>query len=168
MHGDDPKLHPSTLRWIVALSVVAVVLLAINFFDPPKPAPPDTPGQALGQAQPPHAATLPFSRDDSEYAGSASCRDCHTDEHQSWHASYHRSMTQLMSPETVQAVFDGQAHEFQGERFTLHRRGDEYWTTIESIDAANASPDDRDPGALHLRLGMVIGSQQIRHATRDR
>jgi len=153
MQADESKPHPSTLRWIVALSIVAVVLLAINFLDPPEPAPPDTPGQALGQVQPPFAATLPFRRDDSEYAGSDSCRDCHANEHKSWHASYHRTMTQLMSPETVRAAFDGQAHEFQGERFTMHRRGDEYWTTIESIDAASAAPDGRDPEALHLRMG---------------
>ena len=161
MHGDDPKHHPSTLRWIIALSLVAIVLLAINLLDTQETDRPTTPGQALGQAQPPFAATLPYRRDDNEYASSASCRECHSDEHKSWHASYHRSMTQLMSPETVQAVFDGQAHEFQGERFTLHRRGDEYWTTIESIDAANASPDGRDPGSLHLRLGMVTGSHHM-------
>ncbi|MDP6677333.1 MAG: cytochrome c3 family protein [Verrucomicrobiota bacterium] len=148
--------HPSTLRWLVALSLVSVVLLVINLTEPPEQS-----GQALGQAQPPFAATLPFSRDDNEYSGSDACRDCHTDEHQSWHASYHRSMTQLVSPDTVKAAFDGQALEFQGERFTLHRRGDEYWTTIESIDAANASPDGRDPGALHLRMGMVTGSHHM-------
>ena len=113
---------------------------------PHRPACPPPPGQALGQAQPPFAATLPFRRDDGEYAGSDSCRDCHANEHKSWHASYHRTMTQLISPETVRAAFDGQAHEFQGERFTMHRRGDEYWTSIESIDAANASPDSHDPG----------------------
>ena len=127
-------------------------LSAINLTAPPEP-----PGQALGQTQPPFAATLPFRRDDSEYAGSDSCRDCPANEHKSWHASYHRTMTQLISPETVRAAFDGQAHEFQGERFTMHRRGDEYWTSIDSIDAANASPDSHDPEALHLRLGMVTG-----------
>ena len=156
MHGDDPTIHPSTLRWIVALSVVATVLLAINLTAPPEP-----PGQALAQAQPPFTSTLPLRRDDSEYTGSASCRDCHTDEHKSWHASYHRTMTQFMSTETVRAAFDGQAHEFQGERFTMHRRGDEYWTTIESIDAANASPDGRDPEALHMRMSMVTGSHHM-------
>ena len=118
MHGDDPKFHPSTLRWLVALSIVVIVLLAINLTGPPEQT-----GQALGQTQTPFAATLPFSRDDNEYSGSDACRDCHADEHRSWHASYHRSMTQLMSPDTVRAAFDGQAYEFQGERFTMHRRG---------------------------------------------
>ena len=51
MHGNDPKLHPSTLRWIIALSLVAIVLLAINLLDTPETDRPTTPGQALGQAQ---------------------------------------------------------------------------------------------------------------------
>ena len=146
---------------MVALSIVAVVVLAINFLDPPETDRPATSGKALGQAQQPYATTLPYRRDDDEYVGSASCRECHADEHKSWHESYHRSMTQLMSPETVQAAFDGQSHEFQGELFTMHRRGDEYWTSIESIDEANASPDSRDSQALHLRLGMVTGSHHM-------
>ena len=66
-----------------------------------------------------------------------------------------------MSPETVQATFDGQTHEFQGERFTMHQSGEEYWTSIESIDAALASPNGRDPQALHMRLGMVTGSHHM-------
>ena len=146
---------------MVALSIVAVVLLAINFLDPPETDRPDTSGKTLGQAQQPYATTLPYRRDDDEYVGSASCRECHADEHKSWYESYHRSMTQLMSPETVHAAFDGQSHEFQGELFTMHRRGDEYWTSIESLDEANASPDSRDSQALHLRLGMVTGSHHM-------
>ncbi|SVB72805.1 uncharacterized protein METZ01_LOCUS225659, partial [marine metagenome] len=161
MQADKPNHHPSSLRWMVALSIVAVVVLAINFLDPPETDRPATSGKALGQAQQPYATTLPYRRDDDEYVGSASCRECHADEHKSWHESYHRSMTQLMSPETVQAAFDGQSHEFQGELFTMHRRGDEYWTSIESIDEANASPDSRDSQALHLRLGMVTGSHHM-------
>jgi len=146
---------------MVALSTVAVVVLAINFLDPPETDRPDTSGKTLGQAQQPYATTLPYRRDDDEYVGSASCRECHADEHKSWYESYHRSMTQLMSPETVHAAFDGQSHEFQGELFTMHRRGDEYWTSIENLDEANASPDSRDSQALHLRLGMVTGSHHM-------
>ena len=70
-------------------------------------------------------------------------------------------MTQLMSPETVQAAFDGQTLEFQGERFTMHRRGEEHWTTSESIQAAAISPEGRDPQALHMRMGMVTGSHHM-------
>ena len=161
MHGDDQKHHTSTLRWIIALALVAIVLLVINLLGTPETDPPATPAQALGQVQPPYTTTLPYRRDVTEYTGSSSCHECHEDEHESWRSSHHSRMTQLISPKTVQAAFDGQAHEFQGERFTMHRRGEEYWASIESIDAANAAPDSRDPGALHMRMGMVTGSHHM-------
>ncbi len=66
-------------------------------------------------------------------------------------------MQQIMTPDTVKAAFDGQALTFGGERFTMHKRGDEYWTTIESLEAAKAAPDGRDPEPCHVRMGMVTG-----------
>ena len=35
------------------------------------------------------------------YVTSHECRECHPREHESWNASYHRTMTQLVSPDTV-------------------------------------------------------------------
>ena len=66
-----------------------------------------------------------------------------------------------MTPDTVKAAFDGQALTFGGERFTMHKRGDEYWTTIESLEAAKAAPDGRDPEPYHVRMGMVTGSHHM-------
>ena len=158
---------PSTIRWLITILVVSVILLAINLpTTPEKPSPSGAhENQALGQApaqqQPPYDVTLPYRRADNQYAGSASCRECHTDEHRSWHDSYHRSMTQIMTPDTVKAAFDGQALSFGGERFTMHKRGDEYWTTIESLEAAKAAPDGRDPEPYHVRMGMVTGSHHM-------
>ena len=70
-------------------------------------------------------------------------------------------MTQVMSPQTVKAAFDGQSYTFGNERFTMYKRSDEYWTTIESLDAANAAPDGRDPDPYHVRMGMVTGSHPM-------
>src|SRR5258705_5821021 len=39
------------------------------------------------------------------YTSSDTCRACHPDEYQSWHRSYHRTMTQLPSRETVRGNF---------------------------------------------------------------
>ena len=159
--------HPSTIRWLIAILVVSVILLLINLpTTPEKPSISGAPeNQALDQVpaqqQPPYEVTLPYRRSDNEYVGSASCRECHTNEHKSWHDSYHRSMTQIMSPDTVKATFDGQALTFGGERFTMHKRGNEYWTTIESLEAAKAAPDGRDPEPYHVRMGMVTGSHHM-------
>ena len=40
------------------------------------------------------------------YVGSKSCRSCHPSEHASWHGSFHRTMTQVVSREALQVQFD--------------------------------------------------------------
>ena len=39
------------------------------------------------------------------YVSSHACRECHAHNHETWSASYHRTMTQIASPETVLASF---------------------------------------------------------------
>src|SRR5207237_4419640 len=41
------------------------------------------------------AATLPHVGGPAGYVGSKSCRSCHADQFDSWHRSYHRTMTQF-------------------------------------------------------------------------
>lgn len=40
------------------------------------------------------------------YVGSDACKACHQDQHTSWHASYHRTMTQVATPETALGDFN--------------------------------------------------------------
>ena len=69
-----------------------------------------------------------------EYAGSESCRACHPDQYASWHRSYHRTMTQIASPETVRGKFDNVTFELDSERYHLERRGDEFWVDMVDPD----------------------------------
>src|SRR6185436_7771037 len=41
------------------------------------------------------------------FESSGACRACHPSQHASWRASYHRTMTQVATPQTVAASFDG-------------------------------------------------------------
>jgi hypothetical protein len=50
------------------------------------------------------------------FVGSAACRDCHVDRHQTWYDTYHRTMTQEATPQSVQGAFDGQALDYWGMR----------------------------------------------------
>src|SRR5688500_9421826 len=76
-----------------------------------------------------------------EYSSSNACRACHPSQYASWRASYHRTMTQVASPETVVADFDNVtvAH-VHGRAMTLERRGREFWATFDD-------PDSVDTGA---------------------
>lgn len=62
------------------------------------------------------------------YVGSASCVECHREEHGSWHASYHRTMTQRMEPGAVLGRFEGAEIRSGGYGYRLSREGDSYWS----------------------------------------
>jgi len=82
----------------------AVVGAAIAYRHPPAPpAAPDRPIEVL----------------DEGYRSSTRCRTCHPDQYASWHRSYHRTMTQEVSPETVIADFSNLDLEFTTGRFRV-------------------------------------------------
>ncbi|MEZ6060219.1 MAG: multiheme c-type cytochrome [Planctomycetaceae bacterium] len=74
---------------------------------------------------------IPEIRTDGLYAGSAACRSCHAEQYDTWHGSFHRTMTQVATPETVVAPFDGQELTRYGQTARIERRGDEFWATMQ-------------------------------------
>ncbi len=96
------------------------------------------------------------------YVGAASCAECHRDQHQSWHASYHRTMTQEAVGSNVAANFEGVVLETGGERFTLSRRGDEHWVAIEDLEELAALPPGAPkPPPVQVRLALTTGSHHM-------
>ncbi len=81
------------------------------------------------------AAHRPIERPHGGYVTSTTCLECHPDEHASWNASYHRTMTQQVSPETVLGKFDGRELEFYGWQVRPERRGDEFWMRIKGTQS---------------------------------
>ncbi|MCH2171705.1 C cytochrome precursor [Myxococcota bacterium] len=61
------------------------------------------------------------------YASSRTCEACHPQEYSTWHSSYHRTMTQVVKPETVVGEFDGVKLKVGQRHLRLERRGDEFW-----------------------------------------
>lgn len=56
----------------------------------------------------------PPARDRDGFVGSNSCLSCHADHHASWSRTYHRTMTQEATPQSVQGHFDGKVVEAWG------------------------------------------------------
>ena len=77
----------------------------------------------------------PIQVDGDGYVTSDTCRTCHPHEYSSWHSSYHRTMTQIATPETVIGDFDDVEITLAGSRYRLERRGDEFWLDMEDLDA---------------------------------
>ena len=72
----------------------------------------------------------PRGPNEQQYVGSDACRSCHEDQHASWHATYHRTMTQPATPDTVFAPFDREL-EIEGQRFRLFREDDSFWVEMD-------------------------------------
>ena len=62
------------------------------------------------------------------YVSSTACRACHPAQYDAWHGSFHRTMTQVATPESVRADFDNvRVDAVAGNPIALERRSTEYW-----------------------------------------
>jgi predicted CXXCH cytochrome family protein len=75
-------------------------------------------------------AARPLRARDADYVGSAACRSCHPEQHESWSRTYHRTMTQLPSAESVAGAFDGRAVAFFGKRAVPFERDGRYFVRL--------------------------------------
>ena len=75
------------------------------------------PGQALALPDPRCSGLIwsgdaaappnrPVELPTGDYVGSAACRSCHPDQHSAWYGSYHRTMTQVATEESVLGDFN--------------------------------------------------------------
>ncbi len=72
-------------------------------------------------------AELPKRDAQPEFVSSDACRSCHQQEYDSWHASYHRTMTRPATPENVIGNFEDQVLVSRGFEYRLSREGDAFW-----------------------------------------
>ncbi len=64
------------------------------------------------------------------YVGSDACRSCHEEPYDRWHSSYHRTMTQVATTESVVANFDDVRLRSDQLEVHLMTRGDEFWVEL--------------------------------------
>jgi len=107
---------------------------------------------------------LPGDLQEPGYSTSDACRACHPGAYEAWHDSFHRSMTQPASPETVLADWQG-VLEDRGRRVSLERRGDEYWASIPDPLWYTDPSDDKPPVApqIDVRVVMTTGSHHLQN-----
>src|SRR5262245_31959402 len=63
---------------------------------------------------------------------SADCAQCHKEQFDSWHRTFHRTMTRDATPENVKGNFAGVTYDYQGIKTRLERVGDEFF--METVD----------------------------------
>jgi hypothetical protein len=91
------------------------------------------------------------------YVSSNACRACHPAQYEAWHASFHRTTTQVATPDSVRADFDGtRVDAVAGNPIVLERRGSEYFAEFGDPDWRGVG-DTRPP--ITRQIVMVTGSQ---------
>jgi hypothetical protein len=94
-----------------------------------------------------------------DYVSSDTCRACHPSEYASWRASYHRTMTQVATPEAVVTNFNHVlVTDVPGNPIQLERRGSEFWATLNDPDSP-AGAGGR-PSRVERQIVMTTGSHQ--------
>ncbi len=102
--------------------------------------------------EPPLGASL-FDRT-AAYATSSSCVPCHPAEYRSWRASYHRTMTQAVRPETVIGDFEDLTLVFDGRPYELYESAGKFWVEL-------SDPDQVDQALALAQSGDFAAAQEL-------
>jgi len=108
-----------------------------------------------------HAAGRPVQQREDGFASSDTCRSCHPSQYASWHASYHRTMTQVATPGTAIPSFDNATvADVHGRPMVLRTRGQDLWAEFDDPDSPE--PPDRRP-RIERQVTLITGShnQQV-------
>ncbi len=82
----------------------------------------------------------PIVAQEANYVTSNSCRACHPGNYASWHASFHRTMTQVATATTL--IPDARDVElgFGGRQYKLARKGDNFFVSERSLGGKEYGP----------------------------
>lgn len=103
----------------------------------------------------------PIQIPNTGYTSSETCRACHPSQYASWHDSYHRTMTQVATPRSVVANFDGPTiADVHGRPMKLTTRGERFFAEFDDPDW-NGQGDSAP--RIEREVVMITGShhQQI-------
>ena len=110
--------------------------------------------------------TTPSSDRGEGYVRSETCASCHPREHESWFKSFHRTMTQVASPETVLGNFDDVELEWAGSRYKLSQDKEGFFVEMDDPQwrtRARASEQllGQARPRVKARVGLLTGSHHM-------
>jgi hypothetical protein len=122
------KLSPSWWRavFIIAVLAGAGVLTAISVRD------------FRTTALPP--GNRPIQSQISGYVSSNACRACHVENYESWHGSFHRTMTQVATSAALPDDVDKLDLTFNGREYKGERRGDKFFVRVRQEGGSYGEP----------------------------
>ena len=128
-----PGCSLSTAAWGFTLLVLAMVALAIH-------------------SATPDYADVRLGRDDAGYLESFACKKCHESNHMTWRATFHRTMTQEATAQSILGDFDREnTITYQGVRADMVREGTRYWINLTGVDGVKQ----------RFEIVRTVGSRRI-------
>jgi hypothetical protein len=106
------------------------------------------------------ASIRPTEEPQGEFVTSARCLECHEENHASWHASYHRTMTQVARADRVMGSFSNQVVSIFGgkEHYQLFKHMGVPW--VRRVPDAD-SPGPMDESEDAVPIVMTTGSHHM-------
>jgi hypothetical protein len=92
------------------------------------------------QAHPPE--NRPIQSMIAGYVTSNACRACHAENYASWHASFHRTMTQLPTPASLPDDMAKLELTFNGREYKGERRGDKFFVRVRPEGGNYSEPQE--------------------------
>ena len=137
--GGIPESIASRLPALSGGLVLTIILATIVYRNPISTTPP--------------AGNRPIEIRSDGYLGSDTCRSCHPHQHATWHESYHRTMTQVASPQTVIPSFGRISWKLDGLSYRLVKQDDEILAEMEPPRARGGSVTRRIERPIVLTTG---------------
>ena len=163
----EPGTEPGVRDYATLALACGVILIAVLLFarrGGPGIGSSDEPAPSDEASVPPMplADMRPLEEPRDGFIGSEACRECHEDNHRTWFASYHRTMTQPATPETVIGDFDNRTLSLVGtnglKRFHLRKNDEHFW--LETLtDKELVSGPEGLPGMFPVV--MTTGSHHM-------
>jgi hypothetical protein len=94
----------------------------------------------------------PIQSQISGYVSSNACRACHVENYESWHGSFHRTMTQVATPTSLLDDVSKLDYTFNGREYRGERRGDKFFVRVRPENGDYAEPQ---------QVVLVTGSHNL-------
>ncbi len=159
-------------RSILAALLVPIVVVAFVAIALPPPVVPVMPRTKAIESEPvapevqedvPTATKLaafrPIEVADRGYVASDACLECHPQQHATWFASYHRTMTQVAKPEVILGDFDDVKLSQNGRDYHLRQVDDVCW--VELLDPAAMPGTAEASQRVQRPIVMTTGSHHM-------
>lgn len=152
-------------RWTAALAVSAIAVSAISVTADADPAASAASAVIAASAAESLESQLPVRGERPGYATSDTCRTCHPAEYRSWHQSYHRTMTQVATADSVLADFDGVQldHPRAKQRLLLGSHQGEFF--FQLLGPVRGPPGPAPPLDLAKARRVVLTTGSHHHQT---